>query len=53
MSETKEVQHVRVVETYISPREEKLVGSNVRAVLGGRRHLGGGQGVVVINTECF
>ena len=56
VSETKEVQHVLIVETYISPCEKKLVGRNVRAVLhsfGGRRHLGGGQGVVVMNTECF
>ena len=44
------------METYISPCEEKLVGRNVRAVLhsfGGRRHPGGGQGVVVMNTKCF
>ena len=49
-------QHVRIVETYTSPREKKLVGRNVRAVLhsfGGRRHLGGGKAVVVMNTECF
>ena len=37
------------METYISPCEEKFVGRNVRAVLGGRRHLRGGQGVVIFS----
>ena len=52
------MHYVRIVETYISPCEKNLVGRNVRAVLhsfGGRRHPGGGQGVVVVFVccECF
>ena len=46
------MQHVHIVETCISPCEEKFVGRNVRAVLhsfGGRRHLRGGRGVVIFS----
>ena len=47
------MQHVHIVETYISPCEKRFVGFNVRTVPGGRRHLRGGHGVAVMNTECF